>query len=48
MKSLLKLNSIRDEIRENAPYKVIQVERAEADDIIEKEPICTEHVPPVM
>ena len=28
------LNSIRDEIRENAPYKVIQVERAEADDII--------------
>ena len=35
------LNSIRDEIRENAPYKVIQVERAEADDIIGT--ICTEH-----
>ena len=28
------LNNIRDEIRENAPYKVIQVEHAEADDII--------------
>ena len=35
------LNSIRDEIRENAPYKVIQVERAEADDIMGT--ICTEH-----
>jgi hypothetical protein len=28
------LNKIRDEIRDNFPYKVIQVERAEADDII--------------
>lgn len=28
------LNNIRDEIRENAPYKVIQVEHAEADDVI--------------
>jgi len=28
------LNNIREEIKENAPYKVIQVERAEADDII--------------
>ena len=28
------LNNIRDEIKENAPYKVIQVEHAEADDII--------------
>jgi hypothetical protein len=28
------LNKIRDEIRENFPYKVIQVDRAEADDII--------------
>lgn len=28
------LNNIRDEIRENAPYKVLQVEHAEADDII--------------
>jgi len=28
------LNKIRDEIRDNFPYKVIQVSRAEADDII--------------
>ena len=28
------LNKIRDEIRDNFPYKVIQVEHAEADDII--------------
>jgi hypothetical protein len=28
------LNKIRDEIRDNFPYKVIQVDRAEADDII--------------
>lgn len=28
------LNGIRDEIRENAPYKVLQVAHAEADDII--------------
>jgi len=28
------LNKIRDELKENFPYKVIQVERAEADDII--------------
>jgi hypothetical protein len=28
------LNNIRDEIRDNAPYKVIQVEHAEADDVI--------------
>lgn len=35
------LNNIRDEIRENAPYKVLQVEHAEADDIIGT--ICHEH-----
>lgn len=35
------LNSIRDEIRENAPYKVLQVESAEADDIIGT--ICHKH-----
>ena len=28
------LNKVRDEIKENLPYKVIQVEHAEADDII--------------
>ena len=28
------LNNIRDEIRENMPYKVVQVPHAEADDII--------------
>lgn len=28
------LNKIRDEIKENFPYKVIQVDKAEADDII--------------
>lgn len=28
------LNKIRDELKENFPYKVIQVDRAEADDII--------------
>jgi hypothetical protein len=28
------INMIRDEIKENLPYKVVQVERAEADDII--------------
>ena len=35
------LNEVRDEIRENAPYKVIQVEHAEADDVIGT--ICHEH-----
>jgi len=35
------LNEVRDEIRENAPYKVLQVEHAEADDIIGT--ICHEH-----
>lgn len=35
------LNNIRDEIRENAPYKVIQVEHAEADDVIGT--ICHTH-----
>jgi 5'-3' exonuclease len=35
------LNNIRDEIRENAPYKVIQVEHAEADDVIGT--ICHKH-----
>jgi len=35
------LNEVRDEIRDNAPYKVIQVEHAEADDIIGT--ICHEH-----
>ena len=35
------LNNIRDEIRENAPYKVLQVEHAEADDIIGT--ICHTH-----
>jgi len=28
------LNKIRDEIKENLPYKVIQIEHAEADDVI--------------
>ena len=28
------LNKVRDEIKENMPYKVVQVEHAEADDII--------------
>jgi len=28
------LNKVRDEIRENFPYKVIQVEKTEADDVI--------------
>jgi len=28
------LNKIRDELKENFPYKVIQIDRAEADDII--------------
>ena len=35
------LNEVRDEIRENAPYKVLQVEHAEADDIIGT--ICHEY-----
>jgi hypothetical protein len=35
------LNNIRDEIRNNSPYKVIQVEHAEADDIIGT--ICHTH-----
>lgn len=35
------LNEVRDEIRENAPYKVIQVEHAEADDVIGT--ICHAH-----
>jgi len=35
------LNGVRDEIRNNAPYKVLQVEHAEADDIIGT--ICHEH-----
>lgn len=35
------LNEVRDEIRDNAPYKVIQVEHAEADDVIGT--ICHEH-----
>jgi hypothetical protein len=35
------LNEVRDEIRDNAPYKVIQVEHAEADDVIGA--ICHEH-----
>ena len=35
------LNEVRDEIRENAPYKVIQVEHAEADDVIGT--ICHEY-----
>ena len=28
------LNKVRDEIKENLPYKVIQIEHAEADDVI--------------
>ena len=28
------LNKVRDEIKENLPYKVVQVDRAEADDVI--------------
>ena len=35
------LNEVRDEIRNNAPYKVIQVEHAEADDVIGT--ICHAH-----
>lgn len=35
------LNSIRDELRDNFPYRVIQVEGAEADDIIAT--LCMEH-----
>jgi hypothetical protein len=35
------LNKVRDEIRENLPYKVIQVEKTEADDVIGT--ICTHY-----
>lgn len=35
------LNKVRDEIKENLPYKVIQVEKTEADDIIAT--LCHKH-----
>jgi hypothetical protein len=35
------LNKVRDEIRENFPYKVIQIDKTEADDVIGT--ICTNY-----
>ena len=34
------LNKVRSEIRENFPYKVIEIEECEADDIIGKDCFC--------
>lgn len=40
------LNVVRDEIKENMPYRVVQVEGAEADDIIAT--LCTKQNPTVI